>query len=551
MNSIHGNSENNKSYSSLGVLGFIGLWISYLFLSIPFELAEFLFFIGFLVSFSFLIAYVISFAYIPELNRLKNSLVSFFVCLIILILFSFGTTNFDIDSGIKNVSLGVVSLFLLIFLGITVYYSLSIYYPSVMEYLSDSLENQRSNQNSNRFYSRNNQNSSRVSTNSAQNYVPTQSNSRDSYGSSIIDKFKGKSKEIYNQELSKLRSFENEFMVSQHPRKKVFNAIGKLNKVHRGNIPLSEIHHQTKLSINVVQEIVREFINLRLINGYLRKTSELNGSEDLLVLQQDTYFCIIDKSFHNIFELHFQCEKCLRFVCAECYQNSPQKVCTFCKGNLIPVPRGIFETKDEQTGNIAPTKLKGSISGYIESRRQDLAKKGVKRFSKVFISDIKTAKDQLSIDKIKETTTDYFDYRKKEQSISENEQKVIDAITTVYDVENISEIQIIRISKLTGINDINLTYEILKRLIAKQTINGYIETNETFETIGDDLLVLNSDTYLCEITEKEFPINNPHFQCSTCFRSISEKAFREMSEQGVSNCLFCGEEMIYVSGLQK
>ena len=234
-------------------------------------------------------------------------------------------------------------------------------------------------------------------------------------------------------------------------------------------------------------------------------------------------------------------------MCADCYKKQPARSCPFCNGKLIPVPRDIFDEIDMVSPNSPSLLLKNVIRNYIPISRKQ-SKISVKSIPKDIFSDIKSIRSQWSIDNFKSITRSYLDFRKLEKNVTVNEQKVVDAIITLHEVEEVSEIPIQRLSWISGINDLNLTYEILTRLISKQIINGYIETKGTYGDIKDDLLCLSANTFHCEITDEEYPISEPHYKCSVCFRAISSAAYEQMTSQGFSNCLYCGGKMVFYPG---
>ena len=149
---------------------------------------------------------------------------------------------------------------------------------------------------------------------------------------------------------------------------------------------------------------------------------------------------------------------------------------------------------------------------------------------------------------LREKTKDYWGYRKTENEITKHEKTVIDTISALYEIEDTNQIPIQRIASIAKL-DITLTHEITKRLIGQQTINGFIEAAGTYDTIVDDVLILGSDKFFCEIHDEShvdpLKITNAHYQCSNCFRNVCEKCHLEMKEQGMLNCLFCGSKMTY------
>ena len=89
-------------------------------------------------------------------------------------------------------------------------------------------------------------------------------------------------------------------------------------------------------------------------------------------------------------------------------------------------------------------------------------------------------------------------------------------------------------------------------MIRNQTINGFIETEGTYKDIDDDILVLGSDKYFCEMHDEEHsdpqPISSSHYQCSACFRAMCELCVNEMKQQGMNSCLFCNGEFTFFPG---
>ncbi|MHA1973441.1 MAG: hypothetical protein ACTSW1_10635 [Candidatus Hodarchaeales archaeon] len=367
---------------------------------------------------------------------------------------------------------------------------------------------------------------------------------------SYTDKLKRSIENLLDREVSSLQAFEQEYKISSHPLKRTFIAIGKLNKIHKGKIAVIEISQEANLSEQDVKFILQEFIDQRLIEGYL---AENNGIEEL-ILKQDSYFCQLDQTEHDVFELRMQCNQCLRFICLDCYHKSNTETCPFCKGKLTPVPR-IFKKQDVQLTTLKPGKVQFSLSEYYKIQKNKIAKRGIKSASSSIIEDLKTFRKnwdgKWSLSSLKERGKTYLEYRKVEQKISKNEKRIIDIISTVYQIEKTNEIPIARIARLARL-DIELTHEIVSRLIARQSINGFIETSKTYDTIEDDVLILGSDTFFCEIHDEShtdpIDVTKPHYQCSNCFRSVCASCFDEMKSQGMYDCLFCGSKLIHFTG---
>ncbi|UCG02977.1 MAG: hypothetical protein JSW11_03115 [Candidatus Heimdallarchaeota archaeon] len=362
---------------------------------------------------------------------------------------------------------------------------------------------------------------------------------------SFTDRIKASLRKKVAKEVDSFQTFDQEYKLSSHPIKKTFIAIGKLNKVHKGRIGIAEIAEEVELSENDVVFIIQEFIEQRLIEGYIEENQTPEDlSDDLLVLQQDYYWCQIDQMEHDIFELHFQCTRCLRFICSDCYQKGNSDTCPYCSGSLIPVPR-IFKKDDVQT-TYAPDNVKASLKDYYETQRYNVSRQGVKAVSRRVIDDLKglNLKERLSYSILKTKTRTYLDYRKHEKAISENEKLVIDTISALYEIEERSQIPVKRIAIIAKL-EINLTHEIISRLISQQSLQGFIETSGTYDTIDDDVLILGSDKYHCEIHNEDLPVSKAHYQCTNCFRAVCENCYSEMKDQGMANCLFCGSSMTF------
>ncbi|MHA2225415.1 MAG: hypothetical protein ACXAC8_09435 [Candidatus Hodarchaeales archaeon] len=350
------------------------------------------------------------------------------------------------------------------------------------------------------------------------------------------------------KEVNQFQKFDQEFKISSHPIKRTFTAISKLNPLHRGEIGITEIALEAELPESDVIFIIQEFIEQRLIDGYIEENqTSTDDHDDILVLKQDYYFCQIDQMEHNVFQLHFQCTRCLRFICANCFQKSNNNTCPYCNGSLVPVPR-IFKEDDIQS-SYNPTNMRTSIREYYKTQRYNVSRQGIKSVSRRVVGDFKALKlkERFSYSALKSKTKEYLDYRKLEQNISKNEKIIIDSISALYEVEETNHITIQRIARIANL-DIELTHEIVSRLISQQSLQGFIETGGTYDTLTDDVLVLGSDKYHCEVHDANLPVSQSHYQCSICFRAVCEKCFIEMKGQGMSKCLYCGGEMTYFPG---
>jgi len=365
---------------------------------------------------------------------------------------------------------------------------------------------------------------------------------------SFTDRIKASLRKKVAKEVDSFQSFDQEYKISSHPIKRTFIAIGKLNKVHNGRISIIEIAEEVELPKNDVVFIIQEFIEQRLIEGYIEENQTPEDiSDDILVLQQDHYWCQIDQMKHDIFELHFQCIRCLRFICSDCYQKGNSDTCPYCNGSLTPVPR-IFKKADLQT-TYDPNNVKTSLRDYYETQKYNVSRQGVKAVSRRVIDDLKSLnlKERLSYSTLKTKTRTYWDYRKHEKDISENEKLVIDTISALYEIEDTNQIPIKRIAAIANL-EINLTHEIISRLISRQSLQGFIETDGTYDTIDDDALILGSDKYHCEVHNEDLSVSQAHYQCTNCFRGICEKCYNEIMEHGMTNCLFCGGSVTFFPG---
>ena len=147
---------------------------------------------------------------------------------------------------------------------------------------------------------------------------------------------------------------------------------------------------------------------------------------------------------HNVFELHFQCTRCLRFICTNCFQKSNNNACPYCNGSLVPVPR-IFKEEDIQS-SYNPNNMRTSIREYYRVQRYNVSRQGIKSVSRRVVGDFKALKlkERLSYSTLKSKTQKYLDYRKLEQNISKNEKIIIDTISALYEVEETNHISLQR-----------------------------------------------------------------------------------------------------------
>lgn len=360
--------------------------------------------------------------------------------------------------------------------------------------------------------------------------------------SSLSDRIKASLRKKVAKELDQFQTFDQEYKLSSHPIKRTFLAIGELNKIHKGRIGIAEIADEAQLPVNDIVFIIQEFIEQRLIDGYIE--------DDVLKLQQDYYWCQIDQMEHSLFELHFQCSRCLRFICSDCYQKGNTDTCPYCDGTLIPVPR-IFKETDIQS-SYDPKSMRNSLSEYYKVQRYNVSRQGIKTVSRSVLDDFKSLnlKEKISYSTLKTKARTYLDYRKHENTIGKNEKSVIDIISTLYEIEEKNQIPIRRIAKVANL-ELSLTHEIIKRLISQQSLQGFIESGGTYDVIEDDILILGSDKYHCEIHDEDLQVSTEHYQCSNCFRGVCKKCYSEMVEQGMSTCLFCGENMTHFPGTIK
>jgi hypothetical protein len=326
---------------------------------------------------------------------------------------------------------------------------------------------------------------------------------------SFSDRIKASARKMLEKEVNQFQTFDQEYKFSSHPIKRTFLAIGKLNSIHKGEIGIQEISDEAELTIQDVSFILQEFIDQRLIDGYIRDDT------NTLVLQQDYYYCQIDQTQHTVFELHFQCSQCLRFICTNCYKKGQSTKCPYCQGKLY------------------------------QTQKSSISQQGIRKVSSKIVGDFKSFRKNLSFSSLKEKTQDYWDYRKHERTISQNEKIVLDTISALYDIEETPEIPLKRVAHLTNL-ELKLIHEIISRLIAQQSINGFIETEGTFDNIADDKLILGKAmVFHCEIHNEDIPISKAHYQCTSCFRAICIDCFTTMKHQGMTGCLFCESKLNY------
>ncbi|MHA2346384.1 MAG: hypothetical protein ACXACP_06675, partial [Candidatus Hodarchaeales archaeon] len=244
---------------------------------------------------------------------------------------------------------------------------------------------------------------------------------------------------------------------------------------------------------------------------------------------------------HSIFELHFQCTTCLRFTCSVCYKSVSSDVCPYCNGELVPVPR-IFKKRDVDS-LVTKGSSVSSISGYYKQQREKLSKNGLKSVTSSLASDFKKLnKRRWNLSKFKDQTKSFWEFRKQERAIDKHKRNIIDTITMIHEVEEIDQIPLERIAKINKI-DISIVNSILRRLIETQHIQGFLDTSGTYDTTTDDFLVIRSNKIKCYFHEAEISLSDPHFKCISCFRSFCIDCHSTMSDQGVSNCVFCGGDL--------
>jgi hypothetical protein len=355
----------------------------------------------------------------------------------------------------------------------------------------------------------------------------------------FTDRIKESVKRLVDEEFDHFQSYEKDYKVSSHPIKRTFSTISQLNKLHHGKIAFEELVQEVNLPESDVLFIIQEFIATRLIDGIIE--DEPATGEKYLILKQDTYLCQIDQNEHTVFDLHFQCERCLRFICNSCYQSAQTDTCPYCKGSLTPVPR-IFK-KEDVNSIVDPKSAVSTITDYYKDQRVKISREGVRKTSSIIINDIKQInKRRWSFDKIKENTRTYLDFRKKERAIEKHKRAVIDTVATIYDIEGKKQIPLKRIAQLNRL-EISLVNEILRHLVEQQLIQGFLETSGTYDNVSDDYLILGSSKINCYMHEGEIPISDSSYQCTTCFRNICSACYSSMKKQGIDSCIYCGGEM--------
>ncbi|PWI47625.1 hypothetical protein CEE45_10690 [Candidatus Heimdallarchaeota archaeon B3_Heim] len=356
---------------------------------------------------------------------------------------------------------------------------------------------------------------------------------------SFSDRIKASVSRIVNSEVNHFQAYEKEYKISSHPIKRTFATISRLSKLHDGRIAIAEVAKETKLSENDIVFIIQEFTAQRLIDGIIEKDPVT--SEQILVLREDTYHCQIDQTEHSVFDLHFQCETCLRFICSSCYQSVQTDTCPYCKGDLIPVPR-IFKKEDVKSF-VNRKSAVSSLGDYYQAQKTNLSSKGVKTVSSTIINDIKAFnKRRWSFSDIKNNTRTFLDFRKQEKEINKHKKAVLDTIAMIHDIEGKKQIPLTRIARVNKL-EIPLVNMILRNLVEQQLIQGFLDTSGTYDTASDDYLILGSDKIRCYLHEGEISISAPHYQCLTCFRSVCPECYSTMKETNMSNCMFCGGEM--------
>lgn len=353
---------------------------------------------------------------------------------------------------------------------------------------------------------------------------------------SYTERLKASFRKMVQREVDQFQTFDKEYKISSHPIKRTFLALNKLNSIHSGGkISIPELALEADLPETDIKFILQEFIETRLIEGFFE--------DEILVLRQDTYFCQVDQTDHTVFELHFQCERCLRFICSNCYQKGESAQCPFCQSRLIPVPR-LFKQKDVEALDNQPRKVRSSLTDYYRTQKTNISTMGIRKVSSGVFGDLNTYRKGISLSSVKERTRKYWDYRKRERSIDKSESLVLSAITTLYDVEEKDQIPLSRLAKLTQL-PVELINEIVIRLIAQQSINGFLENAGTLQDLSDDKLILGSSTVTCELHEGEISMSTAHYKCTNCFRAVCEDCFTTMQDQGVSVCLFCSGALTF------
>ncbi|MHA1444300.1 MAG: hypothetical protein ACTSR4_06070 [Candidatus Hodarchaeales archaeon] len=347
------------------------------------------------------------------------------------------------------------------------------------------------------------------------------------------ERIKASIKRIVDKEVDSLYKYEKEYKISSHPIKRAFATISRLNKLHSGRIAIAEIAKEAKLSEADIILIIQELTAQRLFDSIIE--------DNYLILKQDTYLCQIDQTSHSIFDLHFQCTRCLRFICSACYQSAHSDICPYCKGDFIPVPR-IFK-KTDVTSVVDPKGAKSSLTDYYKKKRAKASNKGIKAASTDIIGDLKSLnKRRWSLSDMKDNTKTFLDYRKQERDIEKHKKAIKDTIAWIHEIEEEKQISLQRIAKITKL-DVSMVNTILSYLIEQQLIQGFLETSGTFDTVSDDFLVLGSDKIYCHLHEGELSISAPHHQCLTCFRIVCADCYSSMEAGGMKSCISCGGEM--------
>jgi len=284
---------------------------------------------------------------------------------------------------------------------------------------------------------------------------------------SFSDRIKASIKRIVDQEVGSLYKYEKEYKISSHPIKRAFSTIARLNKIHdTGRIAIAEIAKEAELSEADIILIIQELTAQRLFDSIIE--------DNHLILKQDTYLCQIDQTKHSIFDLHFQCITCLRFICSSCYQSAHSDICPFCKGDLIPVPR-IFK-KTDVTSVVDPKSAKSSLTDYYKEKRTKASHKGIKAASSDIIGDLRTLnKRRWSLSAMKDNTKTFLDYRKQERAIEKHKKAIKDTIAMIHEIEGEKQISLQRIAKITKL-EVPMVNIILSYLIEQQLIQGFLET---------------------------------------------------------------------------
>ena len=349
----------------------------------------------------------------------------------------------------------------------------------------------------------------------------------------FTDRIKASIKRVVDQEVDSFYKYEKEYKISSHPIKRTFSTISRLNKIHSGRIAIAEIAKEANLTEEDIVFIIQELNAQRLFDGMIE--------DNHLLLQQSTYLCQIDQTPHTIFELHFQCVTCLRFICSSCFQSAGSDICPFCKGDLIPVPR-IFK-KEDVSSSVDPKSAKSTLADYYKEKRIEASRKGLKAVSTDIVEDLKILnKRRWSLTTLRDNTKTFLEYRKQERAIEKHKKAIKDTIVMIHEIEGEKQISLQRIAKIAKL-EVPLVNKILSYLIEQQLIQGFLETAGTFDTVLDDYLILGSDKIYCHLHEGEMSISAPHHQCLTCFRIVCADCYSSIEAGGMKNCIFCGGEM--------